>query len=55
MTTKQLNVDHSDVVVLLAMFDAIEGDEALDRTFFKLYPALVTMAQEFEVEVGGMH
>lgn len=52
MTTKPIDLDHADVVVLLAMFDAVEGDDALDRTLSRLYPTLVTMAQEFEAEAG---
>lgn len=52
MTTKPLPVDHGDAVVLLAMFDAIEGDDDLARTLSRLYPALVTMVQEFEAEAG---
>lgn len=52
MTTKPIDLDHADVVVLLAMFDAIEGDDALDRTLSRLYPRLVTMAEEFQHEAG---
>lgn len=52
MTTKPLQVTHSDTIVLQALLEAATGDGTFQEMADRLYSQLVTMQEEFEAEAG---